>query len=63
MGTLPVRGVTDRQEGAPDPRPGSRPTVRASSPATVEADANVCGNTINLAGLSNPAAGNTCVDQ
>ncbi|WP_414820513.1 chaplin family protein [Streptomyces tricolor] len=23
----------------------------------------MCGNTINLAGLSNPAAGNTCVDQ
>ncbi|WP_430383464.1 chaplin family protein [Streptomyces sp. P10-4] len=55
--------MTVRQEGAPDPRPGSRPTVRASSPATVEVDANVCGNTINLAGLSNPAAGNTCVDQ
>ncbi|MFB8182232.1 chaplin [Streptomyces sp. NPDC055966] len=29
----------------------------------VEVDANVCGNTINVVGLLNPAHGNVCVNE
>ncbi|MFJ4323160.1 chaplin [Streptomyces tricolor] len=51
---------------------GAAGAVAADSPGVVsgnvvqipvEVDANVCGNTINVVGLLNPAAGNTCVNQ
>ncbi|RLV08116.1 chaplin [Streptomyces griseocarneus] len=29
----------------------------------VDVDANVCGNTINVVGVLNPAAGNLCVNK
>ncbi|MGW7613768.1 chaplin [Streptomyces sp. NPDC054766] len=29
----------------------------------IDVDANVCGNTVNVVGLLNPAAGNFCVNK
>ncbi|KNB52513.1 chaplin [Streptomyces caatingaensis] len=31
--------------------------------APVEVDANVCGNTVSIVGLLNPAHGNVCVNE
>ncbi|AKN71587.1 chaplin [Streptomyces sp. PBH53] len=67
-GVLTLAGAA----GAVAAEPGPTTGVAVDSPGVVsgnvvqipvEVDANVCGNTINVVGLLNPAAGNTCVNQ
>ncbi|MEU6511802.1 MULTISPECIES: chaplin [unclassified Streptomyces] len=54
---------------AADPNPvgvaGNSPGVVSGNviQIPVDVDANVCGNSINLVGLLNPAAGNVCVNE
>jgi len=46
-------------QGENDPGVASGNVVQAP----VEVPANVCGNTINVVGLLNPATGNTCINK
>ncbi len=66
-GVLALSGATAAQAADPDPTTG----VAANSPGVasgnviqvpVEVPVNLCGNTIDVVGLLNPAFGNICAN-
>ncbi|MEU4153383.1 chaplin [Streptomyces sp. NPDC026659] len=66
-GSLALAGTTAAHAADPDPTTG----VAVGSPGVasgnviqvpIEIPVNLCGNTINVVGLLNPAFGNVCVN-
>ncbi|MEU6280985.1 chaplin [Streptomyces sp. NPDC047028] len=67
-GFLALTGATAAHAADPGPTTG----VAYNSPGVLSGDVvqipigvdlNLCGNSVNVVGLANPAAGNTCVTQ